>query len=86
MVNTQLGLLSRSFTVSASGLEMNIFAVSELMSCADIPIKVTINEVIELAKRYSTDKSGTFINGILDAIIEELQSNNLIVKSGRVLS
>lgn len=60
-------------------------AVSELMSCADIPIKVTINEVIELAKRYSTDKSGTFINGILDAIIEELQSTNLIVKSGRGL-
>jgi len=60
-------------------------AVSELMSCEEIPIKVTINEVIELAKRYSTDKSGTFINGILDAIIEELQSNNLISKSGRGL-
>ncbi len=60
-------------------------AVSELMSCEEIPVKVTINEVIELAKRYSTDKSGTFINGILDAIIEELQSNNLISKSGRGL-
>jgi N utilization substance protein B len=60
-------------------------AVAELMSCSDIPIKVTINEVIELAKRYSTDKSGTFINGILDAIIEELQTNGLILKTGRGL-
>ena len=60
-------------------------AVAELVSCSEIPVKVTINEVIELAKRYSTDKSGTFINGILDAIIEELQSNNLISKTGRGL-
>lgn len=60
-------------------------AVAELMSCSEIPIKVTINEVIELAKRYSTDKSGTFINGILDAIIEELQTNSLILKTGRGL-
>jgi N utilization substance protein B len=60
-------------------------AVAELVSCSEIPVKVTINEVIELAKRYSTDKSGTFINGILDAIIEELQSTNLISKTGRGL-
>jgi len=60
-------------------------AISELMACEEIPVKVTINEVIELAKRYSTDKSGTFINGILDAIIDELQSNSLILKTGRGL-
>lgn len=60
-------------------------AMGELLSCQEIPIKVTINEVIELAKRYSTDKSGTFINGILDAIIEELKSTDSIKKSGRGL-
>lgn len=60
-------------------------AVAELTSCEEIPVKVTINEVIELAKRYSTDKSGTFINGILDAIIEDLKTTDSIKKSGRGL-
>jgi len=60
-------------------------AVAELTSCSDIPVKVTINEVIELAKRYSTDKSGTFINGILDAIIADLEAKGRIHKSGRGL-
>jgi transcription antitermination factor NusB len=60
-------------------------AIAELMSCSEIPVKVTINEVIELAKRYSTDKSGVFINGILDAITAELREANLILKTGRGL-
>jgi N utilization substance protein B len=60
-------------------------AVAEFTACADIPMKVTINEVIELAKRYSTDKSGVFINGILDAIGAELRSAGLIRKTGRGL-
>lgn len=60
-------------------------AIAELTSCPEIPIKVTINEVIELAKRYSTDKSGTFINGILDAITATLKADGLIKKSGRGL-
>ncbi len=60
-------------------------AVAELTSCPDIPVKVTINEVIELAKRYSTDKSGTFINGILDAITAELRAGGKISKTGRGL-
>lgn len=60
-------------------------AIAELTSCSDIPVKVTINEVIELAKRYSTDKSGTFINGILDAITNRLKADGLIRKTGRGL-
>lgn len=60
-------------------------AVAELISCSEIPVKVTINEVIELAKRYSTDKSGTFINGVLDAITEKLVSSGRIKKAGRGL-
>ena len=63
---------------------MNL-AIAELVACSDIPVKVTINEVIELAKRYSTDKSGVFINGILDAIVHDLMEEQLIKKSGRGL-
>ena len=63
---------------------MNL-AVAELVSCVDIPVKVTINEIIELAKRYSTDKSGVFINGILDAVIADLNEEGSINKTGRGL-
>lgn len=60
-------------------------AIAECTSCPDIPVKVTINEVIELAKRYSTDKSGTFINGLLDAIVQDLKGAGKVVKTGRGL-
>jgi transcription antitermination factor NusB len=43
-------------------------AVYEMLRCADVPVKVVINEAIELGKRYSTEHSGAFINGILDRI------------------
>ena len=43
-------------------------ATYELLHCADIPPKVSINEAIELGKRYSTQNSGGFINGVLDKI------------------
>jgi transcription antitermination protein NusB len=48
-------------------------AIAEFLYFDDIPYKVTINEAIELAKRYSTDQSGRFVNGILDAVSAELQ-------------
>jgi transcription antitermination protein NusB len=48
-------------------------AIAEFLYFDDIPFKVTINEAIELAKRYSTDQSGRFVNGILDAVSTELQ-------------
>ena len=47
------------------------FAVYELLYCDDIPHSVSINEAIELAKKYSGDESGKFINGILDRIATE---------------
>lgn len=46
-------------------------AVYEMMYVADIPPKVSINEAIEMGKRYSTQQSGSFINGILDRIRRE---------------
>lgn len=63
-------------------LEMSI---AEFLNFPNIPVKVTINEYIELAKNYSTPKSRQFINGILDVIAKELQDKGLIKKSGRGL-
>ncbi len=60
-------------------------AITELLNFDEIPTKVTINEAIELAKRYSTRKSGNFVNGILDAILKTLISENKINKKGRGL-
>lgn len=60
-------------------------AVTEFIHFEQIPTKVTINEAIELAKSYSTRKSGTFVNGILDAILNELSDKGRIVKKGRGL-
>ncbi len=60
-------------------------AIAELLSFPNIPVKVTINEYIELAKTYSTPKSRNFINGILDVIAKTLNETGEIRKSGRGL-
>lgn len=60
-------------------------AITEFIHFEQIPTKVTINEAIELAKSYSTRKSGTFVNGILDAILNDLSEKGRIVKKGRGL-
>lgn len=60
-------------------------SVSEMMSFPGIPVKVTINEAIEMAKEYSTPKSGKFVNGILDTLSKTLIKEGKIRKSGRGL-
>ena len=60
-------------------------AIAELTEFPNIPVKVTINEYIELAKLYSTPKSRQFINGILDVMAKELKLTGQIKKSGRGL-
>lgn len=60
-------------------------AISELLYFEEIPAKVSINEAIELAKQYSTRKSGNFVNGILDAILGTLKDQDKIKKKGRGL-
>ena len=59
--------------------------ICELMYFPDIPPKVTINESIEVAKTFSTEKSGKFINGVLDAILDDLKKTNTLKKTGRGL-
>jgi N utilization substance protein B len=60
-------------------------AIAELLNFPSIPVKVTINEYIELAKNYSTPKSRQFINGILDVIATALKESGSVKKSGRGL-
>ncbi len=60
-------------------------AVIELLYFNDIPPEVSLNEAIELAKKFSTEKSDKFINGILDSIVTELKREGRIKKSGRGL-
>lgn len=60
-------------------------ALAEMITFKQIPVKVTLNEYIELSKEYSTPKSGTFINGILDKIKDELIAEGEIHKIGRGL-
>ncbi len=55
-------------------------AMAELYEFSTIPIKVTLNEYIDLAKAYSTPKSSTFINGVLDAIVKDLKKSDTIFK------
>ena len=60
-------------------------ALAEMLSFTDIPVKVTINEYIELSKDYSTNKSATFINGIIDNLRKDLEDEGAIRKIGRGL-
>src|SRR5918993_4493791 len=60
-------------------------AIAELVIFPNIPVKVSINEYIELAKNYSTPKSRQFINGILDVMAKELKTAGDVKKSGRGL-
>jgi len=59
--------------------------VCEILYIEDIPPKVTINEIIEIAKEYSTAKSGKFVNGILDAVLSDIKTEGNLKKAGRGL-
>ena len=60
-------------------------AICELKQFSSIPVKVTINEYLEIAKEYSTPKSSIFINGILDNLVKQYQDTNTLNKTGRGL-
>ncbi|MDY6905522.1 MAG: transcription antitermination factor NusB [Thermodesulfobacteriota bacterium] len=66
-----IGSSSEHWKISRmSGVDRNIMriAVYEMLYCNDVPAKVAINEAIEIGKRFGTDESGAFINGVLDQI------------------
>lgn len=74
--------VNRLATVDTLLLKM---ALCELLYFKEIPVKVTINEYIDISKEYSTPKSKEFINGILDRIMKDYTQSGKIVKSGRGL-
>jgi transcription antitermination factor NusB len=70
-INTVIQQVAQNWDIARMAvIDRNVLrlATYELMHCTDIPPKVAINEAIELGKRYSTQNSGAFINGILDKI------------------
>ena len=60
-------------------------AITELLHFPSIPIKVTINEYLEIAKDYSTPNSNNFVNGVLDEIVRDFTKNKRFTKKGRGL-
>ena len=60
-------------------------AITEIVEFPEIPVKVTLNEYIEIAKYYCTSKSSTFVNGILDNIVKEIREKGLFEKTGKGL-
>ncbi|MCC6544041.1 MAG: transcription antitermination factor NusB [Nitrospirae bacterium] len=62
--------IDRMAVVDRNILRMSVF---ELLYIQDIPVKVTINEAIEIAKRFGEEESGSFVNGILDRIVKDHQ-------------
>ncbi|MCB0494737.1 MAG: transcription antitermination factor NusB [Cyclobacteriaceae bacterium] len=71
--------------IASTDIIMMEMAIQEMIHFPSIPVKVTINEYIEISKRYSTPKSKQFVNGVLDVIAVDLQKQGVIKKSGRGL-
>ena len=65
--------LSRLSPVDKSILRLSVY---QLKFCGDIPPRVVINEAIELAKKFSTNRSGSFVNGVLDAVLKKLVTSD----------
>jgi transcription antitermination protein NusB len=71
--------------IAAIDMLLMKMAITEILQFPGIPVKVTLNEYIEISKQYSSPKSNTFINGILDAVVKDLRSQNKLAKTGRGL-
>jgi len=83
-----IGQRTKNWDVSRLAITDKIIlkmALAEMMHCRSIPMKVTINEYIEICKLYSTPKSKQFVNGILDVLANQLTSEGVIKKTGRGL-
>lgn len=88
----EFGKLVESYTenwdvdrIAFIDLLIMVMAITEAVSFPSIPTRVTINEYLEIAKFYSTEKSSVFINGLLDKIFKFLKDKKRIVKTGRGL-
>jgi len=78
-IDTLIEKHSRNWKISRmSCVDRNILrlAAFELLYCDDIPVKVTINEAIDVSKKYGTKESGAFVNGIIDGIRKVYESRS----------
>ena len=71
--------------VVSTDLTFIVMGIAEAVNFETIPLKVTINEYVEISKYYSTPKSKVFVNGLLDRVLQKLQSEGKIKKAGRGL-
>ena len=71
-----------------SSVDRNIMriAVYEIICCSDIPSKVSINEAIDIGKKFGTEESGAFINGIIDSIRIAYEKNDIQIEIGEATS
>ncbi|MFT5512733.1 MAG: N utilization substance protein B [Bacteroidia bacterium] len=69
--------------IAKTDMVLMTMALTELLHFPYIPIKVSLNEYLELAKDYSTPQSSKFINGVLDKLVKQLQAEGNLVKKGR---
>lgn len=74
--------LTRLSQVDRSILRLSVY---QLRHCADIPCKVVINEAIEIAKKYSSEQSPRFVNGVLDAVLKTIHQDGADAGSGEAL-
>lgn len=80
MIDTVIENYSSNWKISRMAcVDRNVLrlAVYEILFCADIPAKVTINEAIDIGKKFGTSESGSFINGILDSIRNAIEKGDL---------
>ena len=93
VINTRFNLdsiierFSRNWKISRmSPVDRNIIriAVYEIIYCSDIPSKVSINEAIDIGKKFGTEESGAFINGIIDSIrmAHEKENFKIVIDEG----
>ena len=71
--------------IAVSDRILMMMSFTEILSMPSIPKKVTINEYLDMAKSYSTEKSHAFINGIIDKAVKQFEKEGLVNKSGRGL-
>ena len=71
--------------IATTDIALIVLGISEVLSCPNIPVKVSINEMVELSKYYSTPNSKVFVNGVLDKIVQLLKAQGKIKKEGRGL-
>ena len=83
-IDTMIERFSSNWKMSRmSCVDRNIMriAVYEMFYCSDIPLKVSINEAIDVGKKFGTEESGAFINGILDSVRLVLEEEEIKIKT-----